>query len=125
MTEPLDDYAHPTGRRSSGRARICLAAQLETVSGRYSAQLISLSCTGAGAAIEEPPKLGTDLIVKCGPIEAFGMVIWAHDGHCGIKFDEAIAKDVVLAARMASEHKSELAQADLIADAKEWAKGQS
>ena len=124
-TEPLAETAHPTGRRASPRARICLPARLEAVSGVYAAQLVNLSCAGAAAALDAPLKPGMDVVVKCGPIDAFGVVIWARDGRCGIEFDEPIETEVVVAARTASEHKDALVRAAVLDDAKAWAAGKN
>ena len=124
-TEPHEEKAPSTGRRSSPRARISLPAQLETVSARHAVQLTSLSCTGAGAAVNDPLKVGMDVVVKCGPIDAFGVIVWARDGNCGIEFDEPLTSEVVLAARMQSDHQAKFARAEIMADAQAWARGKN
>jgi hypothetical protein len=125
MPEPLHfgENHQPTGRRASRRVRISLPAFLETVAGRYLAELTSLSCGGAGLRLEEPPKCGSTAVVHCGGIEAFGTVVWSECERCGIKFDDRLTEAQVLAARQLSDHRPEVVMAQRMAAARAWAEG--
>lgn len=77
------------------------------------------------AAVENLPKIGSDLVLKCGEIEAFCDVVWAHDGLCGLHFDEPISNEAVLSARHISDHFPERQEEQRLAAARDWAQGQS
>jgi hypothetical protein len=45
---------------------------------------------------------GRDVVLKCGPVDAFGTVIWATSNRRGIQFDRPISTKELLALRDAS-----------------------
>lgn len=120
---PPDENASPTGRRADPRARIFLPAHLETLGGRQAAELRSVSRAGAMAAVTTLPKVGSDLVLTCGAIEVFCNVVWAHDGLCGLRFDEPISDEAVLSARHISDHFPERQEEQRRAAARDWAQG--
>src|SRR3712207_7738004 len=36
------------------------------------------------------PGVGGDIILRCGDIDAFGVVVWSGNGRCGLEFDEPV-----------------------------------
>lgn len=57
-----------------------------------------------GARLEGPdlPTIGRDVVLKCGPVDAFGTVIWATSSRRGIRFDKPISARELVALRDAS-----------------------
>lgn len=113
----------PAPRRSHRRARLCLPATVETVSGRTAAEITSLSRSGACVRLPSAPRVGNDIVVMCGDLDAFGTVVWSGRDACGIRFDELLSDEAVLSARYQSDHQPELIQAQRIAAARAWAQG--
>lgn len=113
------------GRRESRRVRVVLPASVETLHGNQAAELTSLSCTGAAVSLESVPKLGADLVLRCGSLEAFCNVVWVKPGRCGLHFDEPISEADVLSARHTSDHLPASQQAQRLAAAKAWVDGNS
>jgi PilZ domain len=91
------------GRRAAGRARIVLPASVETVHGRIRIALLNLSRTGAMVEAPGLPGVGNDVILKCGDIDALGIVVWSGNGRCGIEFDEQIDEHEVIRLRRAGD----------------------
>ena len=113
----------PTGRRDHRRARLCLPAQIETTTERQTGRITSLSRSGACVRLQAVPKVGHDVVVKCGAIDAFGIVVWSGTDGCGIRFDELLSDEVVVAARRFSDNRPELVQAQRVAAAQAWVEG--
>ena len=45
------------------------------------------------------PAVGKDVILRCGPIDAFGKVVWAVGTRCGLLFDDPISAKELVALR--------------------------
>lgn len=78
---------HPQARRQWPRQPMLLSARLLTVTGERNVRIRDLSRGGARVEGHELPLLGTDVLLKRGPFEAFGTIAWIADNHCGIEFD--------------------------------------
>ena len=113
----------PTGERRHRRARLSLAAQVETVTSRLTAQLTSLSRSGACVRLAPVPKVGSDVLLRCGAVEAFGNVVWSGPSACGIRFAELVTDQTVVAVRLASDRQPEIVTSQRLAAAKAWAQG--
>ena len=96
---PRADDSELRGRRAEPRAHISFLAAVEAIDGRQSISLIEVS--RAGARLEGPdlPMVGKDLILKCGGIDAFGTVVWAIEGRCGVQFDEPLGPNELITLR--------------------------
>jgi len=91
-------------KRVEARARVAIEAKLETVHGRVTGYLLNLSCHGAMIQASSPPVRGGDVVIKCGPLDALGVVCWVAHERFGMEFDEPIADDLVVELRrMADE----------------------
>jgi len=96
-----DDPEH-RGRRANLRAHIVLPATVDALSGLQHISLLDISRGGACLAGSALPPVGKDVILRCGSVDAFGTVVWAVGGHCGVLFEEPIcATDLVTLRRVA------------------------
>ena len=112
-----------TGRRAAARVRLALPARIETINGVQRVTLVDLSLDGAQIVAEELPAAGSDLVLKCGPIDVFATVRWVRDGHCGLHFDESIVKAQLLTLRQEDEAAARAPDAAQWRAAREWATG--
>ena len=76
-----------------------LPATVDALRGRQQISLLDISRTGACLEGEGLPEVGKDVILKCGAVDAFGSVIWALSGRCGVEFDEPISVKELMALR--------------------------
>lgn len=88
-----------TGRRGRSRLRVRLAARLETLSATTSVVLHDISLTGAKISAPASLRTGQDCVLLWDGHEAFGRLVWARAGFCGIAFDRPIAPQVLIATR--------------------------
>lgn len=115
--------SQPAGRRIAARARVQLPAVLETLSGTRRGTLRNLSCTGALVEVTPLLNVGGDVVLSCGPIEAFGTVVWARVRWCGIAFDEPLDQAAVVSLRVSSDGQGNKDRQDTLAAAEHWARG--
>ena len=127
MTNALDfgSNAQPTGQRRHRRARLSLPAQVETITSRESGQLTSLSRSGACVRVATVPRVGSDVLLRCGDIEAFGTVVWSGPAACGIRFEELLDDRSVVAVRLVSDRQPETVAAQRVAAARAWVEGRA
>jgi len=78
------------GRRSEPRACVLLVGSAEALSGNKSVTLLDVSMTGARIEGRDLPQVGKEIILKSGPVDTFGTIIWAASERCGVKFDEPL-----------------------------------
>jgi len=112
----------PTGRRIAARARVQLPAVLETLSGTSRATLRNLSCTGALVEVSPLLNVGSDVVLNCGSVEAFGTVVWARMRWCGIAFDEPLNQATVVSLRVDSDCQGNKDRQDTLVAAEHWAR---
>lgn len=99
---PRRDDPQLRGRRAQPRAAILLSAAVDAVSGRKRVSLLEVSLEGARLEGPGLPPAGRNVVLKCGPVDAFGMVIWATSNRRGVQFDEPISTTDLIALRDAS-----------------------
>lgn len=87
------------GRRENPRAQIVLPATVDALSGLQHISLLDISRHGACLAGASLPAMGRDVILRCGALDAFGTVVWAAPGRCGLVFDEPISASELVALR--------------------------
>ena len=111
------------GRRGASRLKIHLPACLETISARLVAAIADLSQTGAGLRLEAAPRLGADVVLTFGEVEAFAKVVWTKDGLVGLEFYSSLSLQQVLAARLEAEILSSTQQQQLSHVGEDWSLG--
>lgn len=119
----VDAHSPQVGRRSGARARLRLPATLESVRGVFRVTIINLSCTGAMVEVPELLKVGTDVVLQRGDLDAFAVVVWAGSGRCGVHFYDPIDEADVIAHRRNSEHVAGEPDREALARAERWATG--
>jgi hypothetical protein len=80
------------GRRSAPRSSLPLTAFYSTISKSASAAVADISCTGVRLVGARLPSKGDLVEIAIDTIGAFGMVVWARNGACGIAFDTELAR---------------------------------
>lgn len=84
------------GKRATKRARVLLAAKLQTKHGEIDARLRDLSRTGALVECHEVPKVGTEIVFVRGQISVPARVAWTAKDRVGLEFLYAIDEHEVL-----------------------------
>ena len=113
-----------SGKRHEARLRTRLRSQLISRFGADRAMLSDLSLSGCRVDLRDPPHSG-DVVVRWGPFEAHGEIVWYSPRRVGIRFLEEIPYDWLIATRQmsdASPENPELAEAR--AAARAWSGGQ-
>ena len=83
------------GRRSASRQSAPLIAIVSTVLQTHRATLVDISCSGARLAGDDLPEPGEHLLLRIGPMQAFGTVVWSLEGQRGVTFETPLADDDV------------------------------
>lgn len=76
-----------------------MEARVETLLSRNPGFILNLSCNGAMVYSQELPQVGASVVLRCGPLDVLGTVMWAEQGRFGIQFDEPIPEEVVVGMR--------------------------
>lgn len=111
------------GRRGASRLKISLPAKLETISGGHPAEIRDLSETGAKIRLGIAPRVAADVVLKLWSIEAFSQVVWAADDLVGLKFDEPLSPQQVLAVRAKAETLPIMDRQELAEAGRAWCRG--
>lgn len=86
--------------------------------------LADLSVGGARILKDNPPKVGTEALLRWHQFEAFGEVVWSEGVHCGIAFFDTIPEEAVLATRELDDTARLPQDKELLREAvRHWAEG--
>ena len=86
--------------------------------------LADLSISGARILTNDPPKKGTEVLLRWDQFEAFGEVVWTGGVHCGIAFFDPIPEQSVLATRELDDTARLPEDKELVREAvRHWAEG--
>ena len=83
------------GRRSAPRVKAPVLAVLSTVTEDYRAAVINVSGIGARLSAPQLPTDNEEVIFRADNVQAFGHVVWSHDGQCGVSFEGPISASEV------------------------------
>jgi hypothetical protein len=83
------------GKRSAKRARVLLAAKLETNSGEIEARLRDLSQKGALVECLQVPPVGSEVVFVRGSTRVPARVAWAGTDRIGLEFHREIDEQEV------------------------------
>ena len=84
------------GKRSAKRARVLLAAKLQTSFGEVEARLRDLSRKGALVECAQVPNVGSEVVFVRGETVVSARVAWAAGNRVGIEFDHMIDEQELL-----------------------------
>lgn len=84
------------GKRKAKRARVLLAARLQTPGGEIEARLRDLSRKGALVECQNVPPVGTELVFSRGSTSIPARVAWSGPGRAGLEFAYMIDEQEVL-----------------------------
>lgn len=84
------------GKRQAKRARVLLAAKLQTANGEIDARLRDLSRQGALVECRTPPPVGTELLFNRGSTSIPARVAWTGSDRVGLEFAYMIDEHEVL-----------------------------
>jgi hypothetical protein len=85
-----------TGKRQAKRARVLLAAKLQTQAGEIDARLRDLSRKGALVECNVAPPVGSELVFTRGATSVPARVAWAAGNRIGLEFAYMIDGNEVL-----------------------------
>jgi hypothetical protein len=83
------------GKRAARRARVLLAARLETDSGEIEARLRDLSQKGALVECHQVPRVGSEVVFVRGATRVPARVAWAGEDRIGLEFHHEIDEQEV------------------------------
>lgn len=95
----VDNFFNSTvssGNRQAKRARVLLAAKLQTQFGEIDARLRDLSRKGALIECSPAPPADTEVVFVRGPISVPARVAWSSPGRVGLEFHYMIDEQEVL-----------------------------
>jgi hypothetical protein len=95
---------------------VALTGILESVGGRQSVSVKNLSCTGAQLEGSAMPQSGREVILRAGSLDCFATVAWSGGTRCGIRFEEPLEMEEVLALHQITSDQVEAAEKESIAD---------
>lgn len=84
------------GKRAAKRARVLLAAKLETAAGVVEGRLRDLSRKGALVECDQPPAVGSDVVFSRGATTVPARVAWTGGRRVGLEFVRMIDESEVL-----------------------------
>lgn len=100
MGEITFDHILPeVGKRITSRLRLRLAARIMTTAQFWPAELLDLSYFGGRIACDDPPQPGQEVLIEWADFDAFGMVVWASQRTCGVRFFDPLKPGVLIATR--------------------------
>jgi hypothetical protein len=85
-----------TGKRQAKRARVLLAAKLQTADGEIEARLRDLSRKGALVECNVVPPAGTELVFNRGATSVPARIAWTAGNRIGLEFAYMIDENEVL-----------------------------
>jgi hypothetical protein len=88
--------ADVTGKRAAKRARVLLAAKLQTSAGEVDARLRDLSRKGALVECSVAPPVGSELVFTRGTTSVPARVAWTAGNRVGLEFAYMIDENEVL-----------------------------
>lgn len=94
----VDNFDHQgvTGKRKARRARVLIAAKLQTEVGEIDCRLRDLSRKGALVECQPTPPTGSELLFQRGAICVPARVAWSQPGRVGLEFHYMIDEAEVL-----------------------------
>lgn len=96
MSADTFNHTDAAGKRRSKRARVLLAARLETPNGDIECRLRDLSRKGALIECSPTPPTGTQVTFHRGSISVPARVAWSAPGRLGLEFEYMIEENDAL-----------------------------
>ena len=78
------------GNRRFNRLRLGVPAVLSLPQGKVDCLIDDISATGARLRLARPLPAGTAALLVFHQLEAFGALVWFHNGECGQRFDRPL-----------------------------------
>ncbi len=111
-------------RRAHPRLRLHIPARLILMAGTEQCMLSDVSISGAGVIPQSlKPRTGANGILQCENIAVFGEVVWTGSGRCGVRFEDVLPLDEVIALRHFAETYDAKARAEFLDRARRWVQG--
>jgi hypothetical protein len=89
------DSDSDVGRRLEPRDRTKLVAELVTLRGLQRVCVESLSPHGAGLNVDDPPEIGSEVVLAWPVLAISGTIAWAMGHRCGISFSRGVPETVI------------------------------
>jgi hypothetical protein len=78
------------GRRAAVRQTVSMPASMFSLEHSRVVIVEDISTTGAKLVGDDLPRLGEDVWIKAGPVDAFGTVAWVDEYVCGVTFEQPL-----------------------------------
>jgi len=102
---PTDKWKR--GLLRAERVRVSMPAPVVTMSAYQFPELADISASGAKLRGAPLPPAGATVLLRAGPLEVLGRIVWVKAEECGVRFEEAVPpatlKQIQLQARSRSK----------------------
>jgi len=119
----------PIGRRGAARLRLAIPAQIVSTHATGTCVLLDLSRSGARIGLERALPPGECIYLKVARLEVFAEVVRRHGGIDGsvngLKFDEPLSDEAVLAVRRHAETFEQRQRDNFRDQVRRWVSGES
>lgn len=78
------------GRRTAVRQTVSMPASMFSLEQSRVVIVEDISTTGAKLSGGDLPRLGEDVWIKAGPVDAFGTIAWTAGFECGVTFEKPL-----------------------------------
>lgn len=94
-----EDGSGYSAKRGASRLRLRLPAFADMHSGTVRVVLCDISLGGAKVFTHGALPVAREVLLRWGPHEAFGTIVWERDGLRGVQFDQLLPAAVLIATR--------------------------
>jgi PilZ domain len=92
------------GDRSMGRLATGIEGSLVMSGSSITCIVENLSRKGCRLHVNEPPRIGSTVVLRVERVDALGYVVWVRGPKCGVAFDAAVPVEAIDRVRWAVEH---------------------
>jgi PilZ domain len=122
---PPRDTGEDAGRRNNLRAPLGIPGRLILRDGKCNCVVEDISRQGACVVAEEELHVGDHGMLQRDGLDHFFTVHWVEEGRCGLSFDRAVPKDVILDLRYLAENYDRAMEDNLREFGREWVTGET
>ncbi len=90
----MSSYSPPDkwkrARLRAERVRVSMRASIVTMNAYHFPELADISGCGAKLRGAPLPPAGATVLLRAGPLEVLGRIVWVEAEECGVRFEEAV-----------------------------------
>ena len=92
----MSSYSSPStwkrGQLRAERVSVSMPASLVTMNAYQFPELADISRSGAKLRGSPLPPRGTTVLLRAGPLEVLGRIVWVKGEECGLRFEEIVSQ---------------------------------